>query len=1017
MVILNIPFNKIFSQESSTVWDGDLKTQQLQKFFEGNYKIVNGNITIYGSEYTNLNLLSNLVEVKGDLNIGYANYKTDFYEGNDKLENLNGLEKLTTIEGKLSITRNNALKDIRALSNLTTVIAINISYNESLESLKGLEMIITINEGLQIYKNRKIQNLKGLDNVSYVGDYASFNENLSLLNLEGINNLRIIGGRLSVRSNANLKNIKNLKNVEAVGETLFIDDNPVLQSLEGLEGIDSVFKNLYIYENDSIKNLKGLDGIKYVKDGIEIRENSSLINLNGLDLNSADSYIDIFGNASLKDISGSKTLEKLNGNLLIRSNPNLENLSGLNSLKAIDGRLSITNNGKLTSLQELNNLASINGALSIEKNENLKSLDGLNKLSSLKYSLYISENNSLIDLKGLDNLKTINKNVYIQKNDSLLNINGLNSLEAIGHNIEINNNSSLKTVEWPISLQTISNDIKIKDNNKLIEIKGFEGITEIHSLHIEDNRELVSINGFNSLSHITFWLYIDGNSRLVNINGFNTLKKIDKTFILRGCRNLTSINAFNKLSITGHILIDRTNLSDFGCFCSLTKIIDGCLIIADNPNLTNLKGFEKLWYISQYLRLESNPLLTDIKSLSKLKIVNSGVEISENESLNNFTGINPMIFSNKNLELKIYSNCYNPTRNDLTAGNFTLSPYPPIPYPYIKDGGIAFNPIENYYDEDEDFVEDYEGDYEEDEQDNEPQEVTDYWQRGSIFTSNIGSEKFYQIKAIEQKNILRFYFIGVSSSSCGKEIMSRINLYELEPTGKLFIIDSIIQQGRADNYDYKLKNLPFDLFELKNNKLYYFTNINFDRNYEHIEAFYDTLDFYEYIPGSKKRAVPCSKPNTIYEKYLLGFNRKHFCNISPDKKKIAWMTNYFQDINICFNNDPNKSTKEFTSNFFTDNELDPSNGDFNISKYFPKADDEYILIGGTSWSNNSKDLYFDNSGIETACIWKLNLESREIKKIVPEHEALNPFYFEYNGNPFVAYTFFNMIMVATPENE
>jgi len=62
-----------------------------------------------------------------------------------------------------------------------------------------------------------------------------------------------------------------------------------------------------------------------------------------------------------------------------------------------------------------------------------------------------------------------------------------------------------------------------------------------------------------------------------------------------------------------------------------------------------------------------------------------------------------------------------------------------------------------------------------------------------------------------------------------------------------------------------------------------------------------------------------------------------------------------------------------------------------------------FTIGGISWSEDDKILYFDNHEIALACIWRYDLETKELSKVVPEHEAEHPFAFSYKGREYVAY--------------
>lgn len=73
-----------------------------------------------------------------------------------------------------------------------------------------------------------------------------------------------------------------------------------------------------------------------------------------------------------------------------------------------------------------------------------------------------------------------------------------------------------------------------------------------------------------------------------------------------------------------------------------------------------------------------------------------------------------------------------------------------------------------------------------------------------------------------------------------------------------------------------------------------------------------------------------------------------------------------------------------------------------------------FYIGSANWSFDDKFVYFDNHGDALACIWRYNIESKELSKIVPEHEAEHPFSFDYEGKDYVVYIEGQNIKLATP---
>lgn len=74
---------------------------------------------------------------------------------------------------------------------------------------------------------------------------------------------------------------------------------------------------------------------------------------------------------------------------------------------------------------------------------------------------------------------------------------------------------------------------------------------------------------------------------------------------------------------------------------------------------------------------------------------------------------------------------------------------------------------------------------------------------------------------------------------------------------------------------------------------------------------------------------------------------------------------------------------------------------------------EYWAVDTIDWSFDETRLYFDNSGTN-ACIWELNLDSHSLRKIVPEHDAHAPVYYEERGESRVAYILGQTVRIATP---
>ena len=141
----------------------------------------------------------NCTDLKGDVIMGFCGYSANIY-------NLDGLNELTSIEGRLSI-RTDGLK-----------------------------------------------HLTGLNNVTFIGAELYITNNAELASLAGLNNLTSIGGFLWIMHNETLASLSSLTNVTSIGGDLWVTGNVALSSLTGLENIDanSITGSLYINSNSSL---------------------------------------------------------------------------------------------------------------------------------------------------------------------------------------------------------------------------------------------------------------------------------------------------------------------------------------------------------------------------------------------------------------------------------------------------------------------------------------------------------------------------------------------------------------------------------------------------------------------------------------------------------------------------------------------------------------------------------------------------------------------------------------------
>lgn len=238
---------------------------------------VTGNLFIQGSGITNLNGLSELTSVGGNLSL---------FNNND-LTSITGLGALTNVGGTLGISANNDLTSLTGLNALTSVDGgVVISNNDALTTLTGLNALTSIGGSLRINNNDALASLTSLGALTSVGVSITIEHNDVLASLSGLGGITSLGGDLNIRNNDALVSLAGLDALTSIGVDLDIDDNDALTSLAGLDALTSVDGYLLIERNDALTSLSGLGALTNVGGELSIQNNSALTecacNLKGL---------------------------------------------------------------------------------------------------------------------------------------------------------------------------------------------------------------------------------------------------------------------------------------------------------------------------------------------------------------------------------------------------------------------------------------------------------------------------------------------------------------------------------------------------------------------------------------------------------------------------------------------------------------------------------------------------------------------------------------------------------------
>jgi len=403
----------------------------------------------------------------------------------------------TQILGDVKITGSN-ISNLDGLSNLTTIGGdLTISVYQNPTSLSGLNNLVHIGGDIFIDYN----SLTGLNclNALTSANYISVNSNPGLVNLDCFSSLQTITGKFQIVNNPLLESLSSqgmLENIAADGE-LIISKNPKLTSVAGLQELTQVEGSITITDNESLTSLDSLIHLTSVGGKLAISLNPSLTDLSGLDNLTTVSTLDIFSHDSLGNLSHLSKLEKA-GYLGIRKNPALVSLEGLSNLHRITDNFEITDNALLEKIGPFNFSDTLDGRVFIYGNPKLINIDALSNLTTIKKDIIVSYNESLTDFAGLNNLHTVG-GLGIGGSPLLANLSDLNQLDSVETGLVIHNMPLLTSLEGLENLHYLGGTLYITDNQSLASLSGLENLRHAERLEIINNPSLASLSGIDSV--------------------------------------------------------------------------------------------------------------------------------------------------------------------------------------------------------------------------------------------------------------------------------------------------------------------------------------------------------------------------------------------------------------------------------------------------------------------------------------------------------------------------------------
>lgn len=324
-------------------------------------KVINNGLVITRTSITNFSGLDSLEEIG-------AVFPNDFWvEGNSNLINFHGLSKLRESRGDVQFDNNNSLINLDGLDSYFAASAgmLRIGECAKLQNLNGLKRLSFVGDNLYIIDNPVLTDITGLSNVSQVYGTLYVVNNASLTNLNGLEAIQTLPSGVDIRENPVLRDISGLRNLSVIGGddgygigSITVVNNPALTDISAFGKVTSV-DYVTISNNNQLKNLQGLKSLQTITQQLDIEGNAILSDLSGLEKVASASRIQIVNNPLLASIIGLTGLTKISGNpysLSISGNNVLVSLSGLENLAHADGSIDINSNPKLTEFCGLKNL-------------------------------------------------------------------------------------------------------------------------------------------------------------------------------------------------------------------------------------------------------------------------------------------------------------------------------------------------------------------------------------------------------------------------------------------------------------------------------------------------------------------------------------------------------------------------------------------------------------------------------------------------------------------------------------
>ncbi len=190
------------------------------------------------ADLVDLSLFSSLWYVGQDLQV----------TGNERLENVRGLDGVRFGDGQLIIASNPSLQSLGGLDGMLTRNATSITNNAALEDIDGLSSLYDVDQTLVIASNPGLRTTH-LSALEHIDGSFTFTGHDSVTEFSAPK-LRVVTESAVIAGNPTLLTV-NLEALEEVG-SLIIADNQSLSSIGRLSALTSVEENMVVSGNTNL---------------------------------------------------------------------------------------------------------------------------------------------------------------------------------------------------------------------------------------------------------------------------------------------------------------------------------------------------------------------------------------------------------------------------------------------------------------------------------------------------------------------------------------------------------------------------------------------------------------------------------------------------------------------------------------------------------------------------------------------------------------------------------------------